>query len=223
MGIKDKEETAVWDIKHYAPTLPEIVFERVRKDAVLPKYADEHASGMDVYAAESVILLPQEQAIIPIGVKMHLPKHPYHDLGYRWGVTVRPRSGLSSRTSLVVALGTVDNNYRHEVGVIVKNDAQIDYAVIHDTDDNGVPYNIELYDVPDRVFDLEGKAVPLEEVAQIANPLQALVKGSLLIRKGDRIAQLVVEQVVRPLAIREGKVSDEDARGGGFGHTGVRG
>jgi len=59
--------------------------------------------------------------------------------------------------------------------------------------------------------------VPVEDVETAA----AIPAKTYLIRKGNKIAQLVFNEVIRPLVIEEGIVNDEDSRGGGFGHTGI--
>ncbi|MHC4502136.1 MAG: dUTP diphosphatase, partial [Planctomycetota bacterium] len=75
----------------------------------------EHASGMDLCAAveSSVVLEPGERAIVPAGFFMALPP------GYE--AQVRPRSGLAARNGITVANapGTIDADYRGEVGVIL--------------------------------------------------------------------------------------------------------
>lgn len=86
-----------------------------REDVQLPAYARLHDAGMDVRAAISVDLAPQETKIIPTGLKMAIPE------GYE--IQVRPRSGLSVKTPLRVsnAPGTIDAGYRDEIGIIMTN------------------------------------------------------------------------------------------------------
>lgn len=83
----------------------------------LPEYATPGSAGMDVRAflKEPVTLGPLERALIPTGLYMQLP-HGYE-------CQMRPRSGLAIRNgiSLVNTPGTVDADYRGEVGVIVIN------------------------------------------------------------------------------------------------------
>ena len=84
----------------------------------LPAYATPQAAGMDVYAwcpQGPVTLAPGERALIGTGLYMELPA------GYE--CQVRPRSGLALRhgISIVNAPGTVDADYRGEVGVILIN------------------------------------------------------------------------------------------------------
>jgi dUTP pyrophosphatase len=83
----------------------------------LPAYATEGSAGMDVRAflSSPVTLLPGERALIPTGLYIALPQ------GYE--CQIRPRSGLAIKhgISLVNSPGTVDADYRGEIGVIVIN------------------------------------------------------------------------------------------------------
>ncbi len=83
----------------------------------LPAYATEDSAGMDVRAflSSPVTLLPGERALIPTGLYIALPQ------GYE--CQIRPRSGLAIKhgISLVNSPGTVDADYRGEIGVIVIN------------------------------------------------------------------------------------------------------
>lgn len=86
-------------------------------DLPLPKYATEDSAGMDLYAAidAPIELAPLERKLIPTGLALALPA------GYE--AQVRPRSGLALKKgiSIVNAPGTVDADYRGEVGVILIN------------------------------------------------------------------------------------------------------
>lgn len=83
----------------------------------LPDYETPQAAGMDVRAflKEPVTLQPMERALIPTGLYIELPA------GYE--CQIRPRSGLALKKgiSLVNTPGTVDADYRGEIGVIVIN------------------------------------------------------------------------------------------------------
>lgn len=83
----------------------------------LPSYATEHAAGMDLLAAvtDPVTLAPGRRALIPTGIAIALPP------GYE--AQVRARSGLALRHGVTVAngIGTIDADYRGEVGVILVN------------------------------------------------------------------------------------------------------
>jgi len=87
------------------------------EDLPLPRYMSEAAAGMDVCAAvdEPLTLGPGDVKLVPTGLFLAVPK------GYE--VQVRPRSGLALAHGLVVvnSPGTIDSDYRGEVGVIVGN------------------------------------------------------------------------------------------------------
>ncbi len=83
----------------------------------LPKYESEQAAGMDIRCniAEPIILAPMERKLIPTGLFIELPA------GYE--AQIRPRSGLALKRGLTVlnTPGTIDADYRGEVGVILIN------------------------------------------------------------------------------------------------------
>lgn len=91
----------------------------------LPAYATEGSAGMDVRAflTDPVTLLPGERALIPTGLYIALPQ------GYE--CQIRPRSGLAIKhgISLVNSPGTVDSDYRGEIGVIVINHSHKPFTV----------------------------------------------------------------------------------------------
>ena len=98
----------------------QIRIQLTRPTARVPTYAHgpERDNGVDLYAAEDVIVRPGETAIVPLGFKLALP-HGY-------GLFVLPRSGLSFKTPIRVANGPglIDHGFREEAGVIVWNTAQ---------------------------------------------------------------------------------------------------
>lgn len=83
----------------------------------LPTYATEDSAGLDLRAhlEEAVVLKPLERRLIPTGLHIALPK------GYE--AQVRPRSGLAYKHGLTVlnAPGTIDADYRGDIGVILIN------------------------------------------------------------------------------------------------------
>ncbi len=83
----------------------------------LPSYATAGAAGMDLLAAivEPVTIAPGGRALIPTGLAVALP--PGHEL------QIRPRSGLALKHGIVVpnSPGTIDEDYRGEIGVILLN------------------------------------------------------------------------------------------------------
>jgi dUTP pyrophosphatase len=81
----------------------------------LPHYATDHAAGMDVVAAESVVLEPGARLAVATGFAIAIP------VGYE--VQVRPRSGLALKHGITClnTPGTIDADYRGEVKVILAN------------------------------------------------------------------------------------------------------
>jgi dUTP pyrophosphatase len=134
-------------------------------DLPLPMYATEGASGMDVVAniKEAIVLKPGERKLIPTGFSFQLKNGQE--------LQVRPRSGLALKHGVTVlnAPGTIDSDYRGEVGVILINLGQEDF----------------------------------------------------LIKRGDRIAQLVLADVKRENLEEVHMLDDTERDDGGFGSTGV--
>ena len=91
----------------------------------LPAYATPQSAGMDLRAnlEEPVTLRPLGRRLIPTGLYMALPE------GYE--AQVRPRSGLALKHGLTVlnAPGTIDADYRGEIGVVLVNLSQQDFVV----------------------------------------------------------------------------------------------
>lgn len=133
------------------------------EDLPLPRYMTGQAAGMDLMAAvgEETTILPGERKLIPTGVTVAIPE------GYE--AEIRPRSGLALRhgVTLVNTPGTIDADYRGEVGVILINHGQAPFVV----------------------------------------------------RRGDRIAQMVVHRICRVCWALCGELSPTKRGDGGFGHT----
>src|SRR3990172_4214858 len=95
------------------------------EDLPLPKYMSAAASGMDLYAAvdAATYLERSEIKLIPTGIHIELP------LGYE--AQVRPRSGLALKHGLTVVNtpGTIDSDYRGEIGIILGNFGKERFAV----------------------------------------------------------------------------------------------
>ena len=83
----------------------------------LPQYATEQSAGMDLRAniSDSIVLQPLERRLIPTGLHIALPQ------GYE--AQVRPRSGLALKHGITVlnSPGTIDADYRGEIGVVLVN------------------------------------------------------------------------------------------------------
>jgi len=135
------------------------------EDIPLPKYMSKHAAGMDLFAAvdDPITIASGERALIPTGISIALPE------GYE--AQVRPRSGLAvkSGVSVLNTPGTIDADYRGEVGVILVN---------HDS-------------------------------------------APFVVKRGDRVAQMVIKEVVRAEFEEVVELDETHRNEGGFGHTGV--
>lgn len=91
----------------------EIKVKRLDIKAKLPSKLRSSDSGWDLYSLAETTLAPNQTAIVSTGLAFGIPR------GHE--VQVRPRSGVSAKTPLRVILGTVDQAYRGEVGIIVQN------------------------------------------------------------------------------------------------------
>lgn len=95
------------------------------KDFELPKYATEHAAGMDLLAAidAEITLAPSERKLVPTGLSIALPE------GFE--AQVRPRSGLALKNGITVlnTPGTIDADYRGEICVILVNLSQEKFTI----------------------------------------------------------------------------------------------
>lgn len=91
----------------------------------LPTYATEQAAGMDLTAAikEAIEIGPGDRMLIPTGLSIALPE------GYE--AQIRPRSGLALKHGITVlnSPGTIDADYRGEIGVILANMSKQEFTV----------------------------------------------------------------------------------------------
>ncbi|MGI9526891.1 MAG: dUTP diphosphatase [Weeksellaceae bacterium] len=92
----------------------------------LPAYKTADAAGMDLTAnnAEPITLQPLERALVPTGLYLEIPK------GYE--AQVRPRSGLALKKGITClnAPGTIDADYRGEIGVILANVSNEPFTIV---------------------------------------------------------------------------------------------
>ena len=93
----------------------------------LPQYATSQSAGIDLRAnlAEPVVLKPMERKLIPTGLFIELPE------GYE--AQIRPRSGLALKHGITVlnTPGTIDADYRGEIGVILINLSNENFTIEH--------------------------------------------------------------------------------------------
>ncbi len=215
----------------------------------LPGYASPCAAGCDLTATTDIIIRPGETTLLPLGFVMALPPD--------CEAQIRPRSGLSLRTALRLpnSPGTIDADYRDEVGVILENtfnpavlpgliaaDAGLltklrtEYRLVPLCEllkENGIklPEKSEA-DKEIKSTDNSAEAAPF---VKSDDPLLAawlqqsvwvdaagLPYGTIHIKAGDRIAQMVVTSVRRAEFDPETDPnSTGHNRGGGFGSTGI--
>jgi len=90
---------------------------KLKSNAILPAYQTEYASGMDLHACidAPIIIKPLERMLIPTGLAIQLPA------GLE--AQIRARSGLSIKNgiTMVNGIGTIDSDYRGEIGVLTVN------------------------------------------------------------------------------------------------------
>jgi len=98
---------------------------KLRPTAVLPEYQTAGAAGADIHACidEPITLQPLERRMIPTGLSMAIP------IGYE--VQIRARSGMSIKhgITMVNGIGTIDADYRGEVGVLAINLSQDAFTI----------------------------------------------------------------------------------------------
>ena len=117
-----------------------IKVERTHKDAVVPEFAHPTDSGFDLFTCEDKEISAGETAIVPTGLRFEIPKG--------WGVHIKNKSGITvkgvpvyteeqgfdplhvdlinkgERSPITVFEGTIDMDYRGEIGIMVRNDAR---------------------------------------------------------------------------------------------------
>lgn len=161
-------------------------------NATKPKRADDLSAGYDIYAAETVILEPQEKALVATDLAVNIPK------GYVGLLT--SRSGVSSKTHLVVETGKIDAGYQGHMKINIKN--------------NLVVFSPSFY-TTNEVIDLNNNSKYHNSKLQ--------KHGSYIIHKGERLAQLVIVPIWTPELVPVKEFSNETARGqNGFGSSGTR-
>lgn len=95
------------------------------KTGILPAYETEGSAGMDLRACldRPVVLRPGQRSLIPTGLSIELP------VGYE--AQIRGRSGLAVKKGigLVNGIGTIDSDYRGDIGVILINWGEEDFVI----------------------------------------------------------------------------------------------
>lgn len=101
-----------------------VKFARMTEEAVIPKYAKPGDAGMDLYALTGQVIPGNARGfMVKTGLKVWLPDN--------YELQVRPRSGMSAKTTVRVANapGTVDSGYTGEICVLVDNLSNTDFVI----------------------------------------------------------------------------------------------
>lgn len=165
-----------------------VPIQRLSDEVKLPEYAHTTDSGLDVFALDDYTIDPGEIKIIPTGLRVALPK------GYE--IQVRAKSGLSARTHMRVAngIGTVDEGFHDEIGIILENNEPAIKDIAYDFDD------------------------------ETHRPIiTSILHGSpVYITKGQKIAQLVLAEIpkISWQEVNDITLYGAEDRQGGFGSTG---
>ncbi|MFC0136825.1 dUTP pyrophosphatase [Staphylococcus petrasii] len=160
-------------------------FIKLSENATKPERKGINA-GFDIFAAETVILEPQEKAVIKTDIAVNIPE------GYVGLLT--SRSGVSSKTHLVIETGKIDAGFQGNMKINIKNDIQ-DFVI-----DTNVYMNIN---------------GGYEYASQTQN------SGTYKINKGDKLAQLVIVPIWTPELKEVKEFSNVSERGtDGWGSTG---
>ena len=176
-------------------------FKKLSKDATTPERGRLDA-GYDIFAAETVILEPQEKETIRTDIAVNIPE------GYVGLLT--SRSSVSSKTHLVIETGKIDAGFQGNMKINIKNDIEV-------VDEDEFIYK----DIKNEIIDDGSFNEPIEE--QNSNPLDIFKprNTSYVIKEGDKLAQLVIVPIWTP-ELKEveefGYVSERGTDG--FGSTG---
>lgn len=90
------------------------------ENGIVPIYKTEGSAGADCFARMDAVIAPKETAIVPLGFAVEIPK------GYE--MQIRPRSGLATKGKQAI-FGTIDSDYRGEVGAIIYNSSDEEFVV----------------------------------------------------------------------------------------------
>ncbi|ELC8450704.1 aminotransferase [Clostridium perfringens] len=200
------------------------------KNGETPKYETPLAAGADLFAAEDMVIRPFEKVAIPLGLKFAIPDN--------MELQIRARSGLSLRTNLKISnsIGTIDADSVSDISVILENNYNIanlpyeianDISILDDLKNNYTEVRLSDY-LESKGHDIssyedEGKKAYIKLLKTYiyldknGNPY-----GTIYIKKGNRIAQMVLAKYYKANFIKTDDVSKLKSvnRGGGFGHTG---
>ncbi|WP_312458407.1 aminotransferase [Proteiniclasticum sp.] len=206
----------------------ETIFLELMNHGKVPVYANHNDAGADVFASEDFVLCPGETKVLPLKIKVALPDH--------LEMQVRPRSGLSLKTSLRIpnSPGTVDAGYRDEVGIILENSynlSALPYEMLRDPSlMNTIKEEYEILFPVDKEAVFTAYKGEHYETTQLLNLSPFLILdenhhpyGTIYIEKGMKIAQVVFNEVIKgEFEEIEDVTTKGTNRGGGYGSTGLK-
>ena len=100
-----------------------IQVKKLHPDAIIPEYQSEGAAGFDLHSIEDIVIAKNSFALVQSGLAFAL------EAGYE--LQIRPRSGLAVKYGITVlnSPGTIDSDYRGEIGIILANHSVNDFVV----------------------------------------------------------------------------------------------
>ncbi|WP_353419239.1 dUTP pyrophosphatase (plasmid) [Staphylococcus delphini] len=165
------------------------------ENATMPTRNHDTDAGFDIYAAETVVLEPQEKALIATDIAVNIPK------GYVGLLT--SRSGVSSKTHLVIETGKIDAGFTGNMKINIKND-------------NEALASYDSYSFSPLALDIADEIIPVD-----SDYKEEVMIGTYVINKGDKLAQLVIVPIVTPQLQVVDEFSEVTERGEkGFGSSG---
>ena len=93
---------------------------KLLEDGIIPVYKTEGSAGADCFSRVDAVIKPHETKVIPLGFAVEIPN------GYE--MQIRPRSGLVTKGKQAI-FGTIDSDYRGEVGAIIYNSSDDEFVV----------------------------------------------------------------------------------------------
>ena len=102
----------------------------MHKDAVVPQFAHSTDSGFDLFTCEDITIKASKKCIIPTGIAFEIPEG--------WGIQIKNKSGITIKgvpttsgknADITVYEGTIDMDYRGEVGIMIKNEEVFDITI----------------------------------------------------------------------------------------------
>lgn len=98
-------------------------FKKLRRDAVVPRYAHDGDAGFDFYLPDDVVIAPGEMKVkVPLGIAAEIPT------GHFMAISVRSSTGLKTTVRLSNQWGVVDEGYRGELCLILDNISETEWA-----------------------------------------------------------------------------------------------